>query len=189
MAAQHIAHHEIAGRAGRWIHRLEVAATARALGKMARMLESAPRLMLRSVSPELAEHMLWIHRESGMDMRTGISVRAFTVEGGRLTSLNAGGQRLPIDNLLPGVGAIPEHAVAGAPGLIPPPEVADRYRRPGLTEGSFSILHYANGSLRCVESINAPMDHMAARKLLDAGINPAAEATCDPAVPLKQLVG
>ncbi len=251
---------------------LEVAATARALGKTVRVLESAPRLMLRSVSPELADHVLTVHRESGIDVRTGITVGAFTVEGDRLTGLKAGGQQLPIDNLLLGVGAIPEHSLASAAGLacdngitvdshmrttdpailaigdctnfpepgtgrrlrlesvqnandqartaaatilgepiaygalawfwseqgsmrlqmaglMPPPEAADRYRRPGLTEGSFSILHYASGRLRCVESVNAPMDHMAARKLLEAGINPAAEAACDPAMPLKRLVG
>jgi hypothetical protein len=32
---------------------------------------------------------------------------------------------------------------------------------------------------------NAPMDHITARKLLEAGISPAPELACDPAVPLK----
>ena len=38
----------------------------------------------------------------------------------------------------------------------------------------------------CVESVNAPMDHMMARKLLEAGKSPDPAAACDPAQPLKQ---
>lgn len=68
-------------------------------------------------------------------------------------------------------------------GLAPPD--TERVLRPGAKPGSFSILHFADGHLVCVESINAPMDHLAARKLLELGLNPPREALTDPAVPLK----
>jgi 3-phenylpropionate/trans-cinnamate dioxygenase ferredoxin reductase component len=60
------------------------------------------------------------------------------------------------------------------------------HRRANPTVGSFSLLHYVGERLVCVESVNAPMDHMAARKLLAAGISPAPAAACDAAVALKQ---
>jgi len=72
-------------------------------------------------------------------------------------------------------------------GLMPAPETAVRHRRNGAAEASFSLLHYAGDRLVCVESVNAPMDHMVARKLLEAGKHPAPALACDPAVALKTL--
>jgi len=69
-------------------------------------------------------------------------------------------------------------------GLMPPEGL--RVRRPGATPASFSLLHYQGDRLACVESVNAPLDHMAARKLLEAGKSVAPEIAVDPAVPLKQ---
>jgi len=248
---------------------LEVAATARALGKDVCVLESAPRLMQRAVSPELSAHVEGVHRASGIDVRTGVAVGGFEVDGDRLAALQAGGERLAVDTLLLGVGAVPEHSLAsacgldcdngivvdehlrtsdpqvlaigdctsfpeptsgrrlrlesvqnandqakaaaasilGAPqpyralpwfwseqgtmrlqmaGLMPPD--GERLRRPGATPASFSWLHYAGGRLACVESVNAPMDHMAARRLLELGRSPDPAQAVDPAVPLKSFV-
>jgi len=96
---------------------LEVAATARALGNAVRVLETAPRLMQRSVSPELSAHVLEVHRASGIDLRTGISIGGFEVRGDRLVSVQAGDERLAVDALLLGIGAVPEQALAEAAGL------------------------------------------------------------------------
>ncbi len=68
-------------------------------------------------------------------------------------------------------------------GLAPPD--TERVLRPGVKPGSFSVLHFAEGHLVCVESINAPMDHIAARKLLEQGKTPPREQLIDPAIPLK----
>jgi 3-phenylpropionate/trans-cinnamate dioxygenase ferredoxin reductase subunit len=68
-------------------------------------------------------------------------------------------------------------------GLMPPG--GERHLRPGATAASFSVLHYLDGQLRCVESVNAPADHIAARKLLESGKNPPVAQACDPAVALK----
>ena len=75
--------------------------------------------------------------------------------------------------------------------LMPAPDApgVQRHRRPGAAEGSFSILHYVGERLLCVESVNAPMDHVMSRKLMEAGISPAPAVACDPAVALKTLLG
>lgn len=66
------------------------------------------------------------------------------------------------------------------------PAEAERVRRPGAKPGSFSILHFVGEQLVCVESLNAPLDHMAARKLLEQGVAVPRQALLDPAIPLKQ---
>ncbi len=248
---------------------LEVAATARALGKAVTVLESAPRLLMRSVSPELAQHVLDTHRAAGIEVRLGVAVGHFETEGARLIGLAADGVRQEVDLLVLGIGAVPEHQLASDAGLecengivvdehmrtsdpailavgdctsFPEPTSgrrlrlesvqnandqaraavatltgaqqpyralpwfwseqgslrlqmaglmpADgiRLRRPGASEASFSLLHYAGGRLTCVESVNAPLDHMAARKLLEAGSNPDPEMACDPSKPLKSFL-
>jgi len=58
-------------------------------------------------------------------------------------------------------------------------------RRAGPKPEAFSLFHYVDGQLMCVESVNAPVDHMMSRKLLEAGRSPAPEAVADAAVPLK----
>lgn len=245
---------------------LEIAATARALGKAVTVLESAPRLLMRSVSPELAEHVLQTHRDAGMTLRLGVAVGGFEVEGDRLVALTVDGQRELVELVVLSVGAVPEHALASAAGLhcengivvdeqmrssdpailaigdctsfpeptsgrqlrlesvqnandqartacatltgqaqphraLPwfwseqaslrlqmaglMPSEGTRHRRPGATPASFSILHYLGERLVCVESVNAPLDHMAARKLLESGKSPAPALACDASVPLK----
>jgi 3-phenylpropionate/trans-cinnamate dioxygenase ferredoxin reductase subunit len=76
------------------------------------------------------------------------------------------------------------------PGLMPAPDTpgVQRHRRPGANDGSFSILHYLDERLLCVESVNAPMDHVMSRKLIEAGRNPAPAVACDPSVALKSLL-
>ena len=260
---------------------LEIAATARALGATVTVLESAPRLLMRSVSPELSEHVLHTHRASGITIHLSVSVGHFEVADNRLARLTVDGQPHPVGLLVLGIGAVPEHTLASAAGLvcnngivvdgcmrtshphilaigdctsfpethsgrrlrlesvqnandqartavttlttptgnatpytslpwfwseqgalrlqmaglIPHPpyhaeaaEQATRHRRPGATPASFSVLHYLGDKLVCVESVNAPLDHMAARKLLETAKSPALALACDPATPLKNLL-
>ncbi|KCB23987.1 NAD(P)/FAD-dependent oxidoreductase [Bordetella hinzii] len=65
------------------------------------------------------------------------------------------------------------------------PAGAERRLRPGSKPGSLSVMHFLDGRLVCVESINAPLDHMAARKLLELAEHPPAELLLDPSVALK----
>jgi 3-phenylpropionate/trans-cinnamate dioxygenase ferredoxin reductase subunit len=248
---------------------LEIAATAHALGHAVEVLEGAPRLLSRSLSPELSEHVLATHRASGMEIRLGVQVSDFEVEGTRLVALKVDGERQPVDLLVMGIGAVPETQLAQQAGLAVDngivvdtclrtsdpailaigdcanfPAAADhrrlrlesvqnasdqartaaatllgreepyralpwfwsdqgtlrlqmaglmpadgvRHRRPGANAGSFSLLHYVGDRLVCAESVNAPMDHMMARKLLEADKHPPAAQACDPAVALKTFL-
>jgi len=256
---------------------LEVAATARAQGLAVQVLEVAPRLLGRSVSPELSAHVLATHRAAGIDVVLGAQLGAFEDDGLRLQAITVNGQRQGVDLLLLGIGAEPEDSLARAAGLhcdngivvdaalhtsdpailaigdvarfpvstrwapaggllrlesvqnatdqaraaaltlqgqspvygalpwfwseqgsmrlqmtglMPAPDApgVQRHRRPGPTEGSFSILHYLGERLLCVESVNAPMDHVMSRKLLEAGISPPPAVICDPAVAIKSLL-
>ncbi|MBL8350328.1 MAG: FAD-dependent oxidoreductase [Burkholderiaceae bacterium] len=256
---------------------LEVAATARALGLAVQVVEVAPRLLGRSVSVELAEHVLAVHRAAGIEVVLDARLGEVEHDGQRLIALGIDGRRQPVERLLLGIGAEPEVGlgqaaglvvdngivvdaamrssdpailaigdVAGFPvsppwapagtrlrlesvqnandqartaaltlqgrspvyaalpwfwseqgamrlqmaGLMPAPGTAGatRHRRPGASAASFSILHYVGERLVCAESVNAPMDHMAARKLLETGRHPAPALACDPAVALKSLL-
>lgn len=248
---------------------LEVAATARAIGLSVRVLESSHRLLARSASPEVSAHVLETHRAGGTEVSLNVGVGGFELRGDRLAALMAGGERLLVEALLAGIGAMPETMLASAAGLAcndgvlvdrcmrssdpavlaigdcarfpdptcgrplrlesvqnandqartaaatilsePHPHAAlpwfwsdqgelklqiaglipaqaERFRRPGPTPASFSILHYVSGRLVCVESINSPLDHMAARRLLDGGISPNQLAACDPSLPLRQWI-
>ena len=245
---------------------LEVAASALALGLRVDVLESAPRLMLRSVSPEVADHVLRTHRALGKKIRIGVAVGGYETGGGRLETLTADGVETPVDLLVLGIGAVPEHGLASDAGLqcdngivvdthmqssdpailaigdctsFPEPTTgrrlrlesvqnandqakaavatlcgtpqsygavpwfwseqgslrlqmaglapadASRFCRRGSSEASFSMLHYLGGRLACVESVNAPLDHMAGRKLLEAGRTVPPDIACDLSVPLK----
>jgi len=96
---------------------LEVAATALALGKQVLVLESAPRLLSRAVSPELSAHVLATHRAAGMDLRVGVQSGAMQIDGPRLAAIEVDGAPQTIDLLLLGIGAVPETALAEAAGL------------------------------------------------------------------------
>ena len=91
---------------------LEIAATARALGKTVTVLESAPRLLARSVSSELAAFVLETHRASGIDMRLGVAVGGFQITGERLNALHVEGVQEGVDLLVLGIGAVPEETLA-----------------------------------------------------------------------------
>ena len=265
---------------------LEVAATAKALGKEVMVVEVASRLMGRSVSAELAEYVLATHLAAGIAIKLKAQLGQFylghTKDGSaHLEAVEVDGQREPVDLLLVGIGAEPEQALAlrsdlecsngivvdanlrtndpaifaigdccsfampggsrvrlesvqnandqaravarviaaegkGATGdsTVAPhsmayqalpwfwseqgsmrlqmagllPSDATSYRRAGATDASFSILHYRGETLMCVESVNAAQDHLASRKLLEAGISPPPNAASDPAVTLKSFI-
>jgi 3-phenylpropionate/trans-cinnamate dioxygenase ferredoxin reductase subunit len=255
---------------------LEVAATAKAMGKTVRVVEAAPRLMGRAVSPELSAHVLAVHRAADIDIVLNAKVGGFEISGDRLQSIEIDGVKVAVDLLLLGIGAVPETTLAeaaglecadgivvdahmqtsdaavlaigdctrfpdrragralrlesvananeqartaaatltGAPrphdalpwfwseqggmrlqmvGLVPdestPGQVTVRRPGPGANPNAFSLFHYVDGQLVCVESANAPVDHMMSRKLMEAQRNPEPAAVADVAVPLKSLLG
>ena len=96
---------------------LEVAATARGLGWQVQVLEAAPRLLARAASPELSVQVLQHHLDLGTQVQLGVAVGHFEQDAQRLQALQVNGVRQDIDQLLLGIGAVPETTLAHAAGL------------------------------------------------------------------------
>nr|WP_285229277.1 oxidoreductase C-terminal domain-containing protein [Paraburkholderia strydomiana] len=54
--------------------------------------------------------------------------------------------------------------------------------------GAFSVFRYRNERLNCVESLNRPADHMAARRLLQRRLSPSLVQAADVSFDLKSLL-
>lgn len=96
---------------------LEVAATARQLGWHVQVLEALPRLLSRAASPELSAHILQHHRAMGTQVALEARVDGFEFDADRLAAVVLNGQRRALDQLLVGIGAVPETALGRAAGL------------------------------------------------------------------------
>ena len=232
------------------------------------MIEMAPRLMGRSVSAALAEHVRSVHASQGIDIRLGAVVQSVLCDGGRVVAVHLSDEVIPCDLLLVAIGAEPDVQLAQEAGLacdngivvdagmstsdptifaigdctsfpvgagrrlrlesiqnandqarvlaarlagqeavyapIPwfwseqgglrlqmvglLPLQVTTYRRDGSNPGIFSLFHFEGGQLLCVESVNAPMDHMVARKWIEAGRSPSPEQVVNTDLPLKTLL-
>jgi len=60
--------------------------------------------------------------------------------------------------------------------------------RGDIALGRFSVFHYRNEQLVGVDSVNQPMEHILARKLLAAGVSPSAAQVSDMGFELKSLL-
>lgn len=101
---------------GGWIG-LEVAAVARERGGEVTVLEAGPMPLVRVLGPEIAPVITDLHRDHGVDVRTGVQVAALEGEE-RLTGVRLGdGSTLPADVVVVGVGVSPRTALAEAAGL------------------------------------------------------------------------
>jgi 3-phenylpropionate/trans-cinnamate dioxygenase ferredoxin reductase subunit len=97
---------------------LEIAGTARLLGKRVTVLEAAGRLMGRVVAPEISRHFLALHRGWGSDIRLDTPVGRIVGEGGRVAAVEtAAGKRIPADIAVIGIGVLPNVELAAAAGI------------------------------------------------------------------------
>jgi 3-phenylpropionate/trans-cinnamate dioxygenase ferredoxin reductase component len=97
---------------------LEVAASAGKLGKKVTVLESAPRLLERAVSPAISEFLLDMHLQHGADVMLGETVVSINGQNGRVTSVSCGNSaRIRADLVLVGVGGLPNDQIAKDAGL------------------------------------------------------------------------
>ncbi|MCI5078266.1 FAD-dependent oxidoreductase [Oricola sp.] len=92
---------------------LEVAATARARGLAVTVVEAGPRLMARSLYPEIAQRVLEHHRAAGVDVRLNSQVHAIRDDRVELSDRNA----VAADVVLASVGSAPRVALASDAGL------------------------------------------------------------------------
>ena len=97
---------------------LEIAATARLLGKTVTVLEAADRLMGRVVAPEISRHFLALHRGWGSDIRLKTPAGRIIGEGGRVVGVaTAAGDTIVADLAIIGIGVMPNVELATAAGL------------------------------------------------------------------------
>jgi NADPH-dependent 2,4-dienoyl-CoA reductase/sulfur reductase-like enzyme len=95
----------------------EVAATCRNRGLDVTVLEALPQPMVRGLGPELGAVIAEVHREHGVDLRTGGQVEA--IEGdGRVERVRLGdGSAVEAGVVVVGVGVVPETAWLEGSGL------------------------------------------------------------------------
>ncbi|TFC09191.1 NAD(P)/FAD-dependent oxidoreductase [Cryobacterium algoritolerans] len=100
-----------------WIG-MEVAACAHTLGNDVVILERDPIPLANALGDELGQMFADLHREHGVVLRTSVDVESIAGTEGRLTGVVlAGGEVVPADLVLVGVGAIPNVGLAEAAGL------------------------------------------------------------------------
>ncbi len=92
---------------------LEAAASARALGAEAVVIERMDRVLARVASETLSAFFTALHRRHGVEILIGAEVAGFEDDGVRL----ADGSLIAADAVLVGVGALAREALARAAGL------------------------------------------------------------------------
>ncbi|MFG1935198.1 NAD(P)/FAD-dependent oxidoreductase [Mycobacterium sp. NPDC048908] len=102
---------------GGWIG-LEIAAGARERGVNVTVVEMAELPLMAALGRELGEVFAALHREHGVDLRLGTSVKEIATASGKATGLRLGdGATVDADAVLVAVGAAPSIALAEQAGL------------------------------------------------------------------------
>ncbi|MGC0363298.1 3-phenylpropionate/trans-cinnamate dioxygenase ferredoxin reductase subunit [Rhodococcus sp. 27YEA15] len=100
-----------------WIG-LEIAASARGFDVNVTVLEHSDLPLESTLGPEIGQVFANLHRQNGVDLRTGTDVGAIAVEGGRAAGVTlADGTTIPADAVLIAVGALPDIELASVAGI------------------------------------------------------------------------
>jgi 3-phenylpropionate/trans-cinnamate dioxygenase ferredoxin reductase subunit len=100
---------------GGWIG-LEVAAAARSAGRHVTVLEYGPLPLQRVLGDRLARHFLDLHLDNGVDLRTGVSVRAIETSPAGL-AVRVDDDVVGADAVVLAVGVRPDTGLAEQAGL------------------------------------------------------------------------
>ncbi len=96
---------------------LELAATARALGAEAMVIEAAPCIMARALPPAERDWLEGLHRAQGTRFVLGAALAAVEPAGQGVALVLADGRRLPADVAVAGVGLARNTALAAQAGI------------------------------------------------------------------------
>jgi 3-phenylpropionate/trans-cinnamate dioxygenase ferredoxin reductase subunit len=100
-----------------WIG-LEVTAAARIADVEVAVLEAADAPLLGVLGPEIAEVFAGLHREHGVDLRTGVQVTEIVGKDGAVVGVRLGdGSLVEADAVVVGIGAAPNTGLAESAGL------------------------------------------------------------------------
>jgi len=97
---------------------LETAASLRALGLEVTVLEATGRVLERVTAPEVSAFFDRIHREEGVDIRTGALVEALSGDDRVREVVLAGGESIAADLAIVGIGVEPNIDLAADAGLV-----------------------------------------------------------------------
>lgn len=146
---------------------LEVAAGATKDGKTVTVLEALDRLIARAVSPEMSEFLRAAHERRGTSVRLGARISRLVGASGRVTGVELeGGEVIPADIVMVGIGVVPRGALAEQLGLetINGAVVVDEFAqtsRPGIVAAGDSVLlpHPLGGGTQVrLESVQNAVD-------------------------------
>ena len=97
---------------------LEAAASARALGAEAVVLEALPRILARSSCEVLSDFFTAYHKAHGVDFELGVTITGFEGAGGKVTGVRlADGRVIACDAAVIGIGILPNEELARDAGL------------------------------------------------------------------------
>lgn len=97
---------------------LEAAAVGVQLGLTVTVLEAMPQVLSRVAGPEIGAFYTHIHRAAGTDIRLGARLEAFEGAGQVAGVRLHGGEIIPADFVLVGVGVLPNLELALEAGLV-----------------------------------------------------------------------
>ncbi len=101
---------------------LEVAATLVKQGLAVTVLEGLPRVLARVTVPEISAFFERVHREAGVDLRTGVQITSFEFEAhpdSAVTHIHLSDHsRIDADFIVVGIGVIPNTELAETAGLV-----------------------------------------------------------------------
>jgi len=109
---------------------LEVASVGIKQGLHVTLVETLPRILARVTAPELSEFYENAHRMRGVDIFTGVSLKALEGDPSVEAALLSNGMRLRVDLVVVGIGIIPNTELAVAANLdVSNGILADSYTR------------------------------------------------------------
>ncbi|MGQ0529243.1 MAG: NAD(P)/FAD-dependent oxidoreductase [Panacagrimonas sp.] len=109
---------------------LEVAAVATKAGLKVTVLESMPRVLQRVTAPEMSAFYEQVHRDAGVDVRTGVQLVGFEKQASGEIEVKLVGTNLSADFVLVGIGLIANTELAADAGLaVDNGIVVDEYTR------------------------------------------------------------
>ncbi|MDP3859101.1 MAG: FAD-dependent oxidoreductase [Stagnimonas sp.] len=156
---------------------LETAAVMLKLGLHVTVLEGLPRVLARVTAPEVSAFFERMHREAGVDLRTGVQISHLEGEAEVSAVVLADGSRIAADFIIVGIGVVTNTELASEAGLtVDNGIVVDEYARssdPDIVAAGDCSNHpsqFAGRRIR-LESVQNAMEQgrIAARTILGKG--------------------
>ncbi|TPI57564.1 NAD(P)/FAD-dependent oxidoreductase [Mesorhizobium sp. B3-1-3] len=154
---------------------LEIAATLRAAGRNVTVVEAVGRLLGRAVAPVIAAHVRQRLEAIGVRILTGTTIVRLEGENGRVSAaITSGGERLPAQMVIIGIGVVPNVELAEAAGVTTANGIrVDQHMRSSIPEilavgDAASYRHWFTGGDVRLESVQNATDQarLAARTIV-----------------------